>query len=538
MNRLACLLGCVLSALSLDCRSQAPTALRTVLFGTFSAPVQLVSPPGDDRRIFVVEKTGAIRLHKDGVVLAAPFLDLSSQIVVAYEQGLLGLAFHPAHATNGLFYVNYTQAGSGATVIARYRIQGGTNFDVADPSSAATILTVPQPYANHNGGTLRFGPDGLLYIGMGDGGSSNDPHGNAQNADSLLGKLLRIDVDHPAGGLPYGIPPGNPFVGSVPGRDEVACLGLRNPWQFSFDRSTGDLYVGDVGQDAREEVDFVPAAELLAPITPATVKNFGWRCMEGLQCTGLSGCTCNAPNLTLPIHTFPTSTSYAVIGGFVYRGCAIPDLRGTYFFAEHLGALWSLRVVGGVATGVTSRTVELDPAGGETISGITAFGEDACGELYVLEHGGQVWKIVPVPPEPTTGLAGFGTGTPGCLGLHGMWASCPPTLQNPTWKLTCTNAPPSAFGFAMLAAVADTAGSDPFSIGLRLHVDPASGLYSWLAASDGSGRGSARFAIPNQPQLVGLGVFAQMFWYWPPGTCQPSVLGVSSTPGLSVVFQL
>ncbi|MBL8733208.1 MAG: PQQ-dependent sugar dehydrogenase [Planctomycetes bacterium] len=525
-----------LLALAAASRCQTPTPLRTELFGTFTAPVQLLSPPGDSRRIFVVEKTGQIRVVRDGVVLPTPFLDLGANVLVNYEQGLLGMAFHPDYRANGYFFVDYTQVGTGTTIIARYRIQGGSDRDRADASSALTLLSIPQPYANHNGGTLRFGRDGLLYIGMGDGGLYNDPNGNAQNVDSLLGKMLRIDVDHPQGGLPYGIPAGNPFVGAASGRAEVLCLGLRNPWQWSFDRITGDLYIGDVGQDTQEEIDFVAAADLVAP-TPATVPNFGWRCMEGTWCTGLSGCTCGAPALRAPLHSYATVPGYAVIGGFVYRGCAIPDLRGTYFFGNHsTGAMWSLRVVNGLATNLTSRTSELDPPGGDTITGITAFGEDACGELYVLEHAGQVWKIVPAGGAAPPAIVAFGSGTAGCDGAHTLTANCPPSLQNNRFEFVCSKAPANGIGLAALAYQRDLAGSDPFGIGLVLHVSMAPPPFVWLALADVNGIGTAALSIPDAPQLIGEAFHAQLLWFWPPGTCAPSAVGLSSSPGLTITL--
>lgn len=530
------------AALALAFTAIAPTALRcqstplqTELFGLFNQPVQVLAPPGAANRIVVVEKTGQVRLVKDGVAQPNAFLDIGGLVLANYEQGLLGMAFHPNFASNGFFYVDYTQAGSGATVILRYHVPASTP-DLADPTSATVLLSIPQPYGNHNGGSLRFGPDGYLYIGMGDGGGGYDPNGNAQNTGSLLGKLLRLDVDHPAGGLPYGIPAGNPFAGAVPGGDEIACIGLRNPWQYSFDRLTGDLYLGDVGQDAREEIDFVPWADLAAPITPTTVKNFGWRCMEGPNCTGLSGCTCNGVALTMPVTWYQTVPSYAVIGGFVYRGCAIPDLRGTYFFADFgSGQIWSLQMVAGVATNLTSRTAELDPAGPDTITGVCAFGEDACGELYVVEHAGQIWKIVPASPVTTSGLVPYGVGTPGCSGAHTLTASCPPVLANPTWRMLSTNAPSSGVGVAALGEGQDVAGTDP-GLGILLHVALSAPYLTWIAYADATGHGGATIAIPNQPLLIGNQLYGQIVWLWPASTCTPSASGLSATPALAVTF--
>ncbi len=387
-------------------------ALTTVrVAGDLDHVVFATHAPGDYTRLFIVEKQGRIKIVnlKTGVMNAQPFLDIDSSVgggtSTNNEQGLLGLAFHPDYQNNGFFYVNYTKntdaQGQEDTVIARYEVDPN-NPDVALPGSALILLTFDQPFSNHNGGWIGFGPnDGFLYISTGDGGSGNDPGNRAQDiTNQRLGKMLRIDVDGDNAGN-YGIPPDNPFVDKV-GDDEIWAYGLRNPWRASFDRATGDLYIADVGQGSREEIDFQPADSTGG-------ENYGWRCMEGNGCTGLSGCTCNDPALTDPIHEYFHNLGRSITGGYVYRGCDIPTLDGTYFFADYvLTKLWSFTYDGNNVLNFTSRIAELSPSSdGFFIDQISAFGEDARGELYVVDQGsgttGQVFKIVPV--DPTISLA-------------------------------------------------------------------------------------------------------------------------------------
>lgn len=345
-----------------------------------SGSLCLAVPPGDLHRLFVLQQnTGQIRIIKDGQVLPTPFLNVSSRISGSGERGLLGMAFHPDYATNGFFFIDYTNT-SGNTVIARYQVTGDP--DIADFNSEQIVLSIAQPYSNHNGGCLQFSPlDGNLYIGMGDGGSGNDPGGRAQNGQELLGKILRINVDQ----LPYTIPSDNPFIDDPNVRNEIWAMGMRNPWRFSFDRVTGDLYIGDVGQNVIEEIDFELAGD--------GGNNYGWRCMEGLRCTGLSGCTCNAPELTLPIYTYDHSAGRcSVTGGYNYRGQAIPLLDNTYFFADYCSRnIYSFNYDGQDLTNFTDRTAEL---GGGSISSICSFGEDNNGELYIISLGGTISRIV------------------------------------------------------------------------------------------------------------------------------------------------
>ncbi|CAN5149308.1 PQQ-dependent sugar dehydrogenase [soil metagenome] len=346
-------------------------ALQEVVTG-LEQPVYLTAPPNDNR-LFIVEQPGRIRIVRNGQLLQQPFIDLSSRLSSGGERGLLGLAFHPSYATNGLFYVNYTD-NSGDTRVERYA--RSANPHVADPASAVPVLSVDQPFGNHNGGQLLFGPDGMLYIPLGDGGSGGDPQNNAQTLSTLLGKLLRIDVNS---GSPYAIPPGNPFAGQAGARPEIWAYGLRNPWRTSFDRGSNLYFIADVGQNREEEINAVDRT--------AGGMNYGWRIMEASSCYNAS--SCDQTGLTLPIHTYSTSGgNCAVTGGYVYRGSSIPEVAGLYFFTDHCtGGLRSLRVAGGAAQDVREWDVGFTGR-------ISSFGEDAAGELYLVGHDGTVWRIV------------------------------------------------------------------------------------------------------------------------------------------------
>ncbi|MCE9594880.1 MAG: PQQ-dependent sugar dehydrogenase [Planctomycetes bacterium] len=373
-----------------------------------SKPLYVTAPPGDFARVFIVERGGDIEILKAGAINAVPFLDITPLLITSdQEQGLLGLAFDPNYATNGFFYVDYTRAGDGATVIARYTVSA--NPDLADASSAVIMKTIAQPQSNHNGGCLQFGPDGYMYVGMGDGGNSNDTGaghtagtGNAQDGSKLLGKMLRLDVANP----PTYVPASNPFVSDPLIADEIWDLGMRNPWRFSFDRTTGDLYIGDVGQGAREEIDFEPAG------SPGGF-NYGWRCMEGFNCTGLTGCTCNGIGITLPIKDYGhTAGQCSVTGGYVYRGTTLCGYDGTYFYADYCaGRIWTLKYSGGVVTEFTDRTAELAPGGGLVIQDVSSFGEDAAGDIYICDlFDNEVYKIVPSPVLVDCNLNGIQDG--------------------------------------------------------------------------------------------------------------------------------
>ena len=324
-------------------------------------------------RLFVIEKQGRIRIVADGQLAPQPFLDIAAIIDSGpNERGLLGLAFHPNYASNGRFFVNYTDLG-GDTVVAEYRV--ADDPDRADPASAQVLLTQEQPYRNHNGGMLAFGPDGMLYVALGDGGWAGDPQGRGQRLDTLLGKLLRLDVSAPG---VYRVPPDNPFVGESIARDEIWAYGLRNPWRFSFDRANGDLYIADVGQNSFEEIDFAPAS------SPGG-ENYGWRVMEGLSCFE-PGRDCNSPRFTPPIAVYGRDGGCSVTGGYVYRGAAYPALVGAYVFGDYCsGKLWTLRRDAGGAWRMTLQ--------GEVAVQITSFGEDEAGEIYITDDGGRLLQL-------------------------------------------------------------------------------------------------------------------------------------------------
>jgi hypothetical protein len=349
--------------------------LETVVQG-LDFPVWLTAPPGDPR-LFVVEKDGRVLIVENGAVLPTPFLDLHGQVSTGSEQGLLSLAFHPEYSANGRFFVNLTDP-AGDTRVVEYRVSTG-DPDRADPGSARILLTIEQPFSNHNGGLVLFGPDGKLYVGMGDGGSGGDPQGNGQNPGVLFGKMLRIEVD---GAQPYAVPDDNPFVDTAGARPEVWASGLRNPWRFSFDRDTGDLYIADVGQNRIEEVNAVEGA--------GRGLNYGWNVTEGTDCfEPRDGCDRNG--LTLPVTEYDHGDGCSVTGGYVYRGDAIPELRGTYLYSDYCsGFVRGFRFANGRATG-ERRFSELEPDD----HSVSSFGEDAEGELYILTAGGGVHKIVP-----------------------------------------------------------------------------------------------------------------------------------------------
>jgi glucose/arabinose dehydrogenase len=356
-----------------------------------------VTHAGDDR-LFLTLRDGRIVIYSNGAVLPTPFLDVRSLVDTQGEGGLLSAAFHPRYAENGFFFVNYTDSASFDTIVARYEVSAG-DPNRADPASARVLLRIDQPFSNHNGGQIQFGPDGFLYVGMGDGGAGGDPDCRAQRNDTLLGKMLRLDVDQNVGSAPfYGIPADNPFRGNDGVPDEVWARGFRNPWRFSFDRETGDLYIGDVGQSAREEIDLQPAD------SPGG-ENYGWKVMEGTLCFGTSACPastppCNSPALTLPILEYANAgADCSVIGGYVYRGSRLPQLRGVYLF----GDLCSGRIWGANPQGGGWRVRRL--AGAESAlqdQSLIAFGEDRHGELYVATSS-AIYRLDPRQATPPPG---------------------------------------------------------------------------------------------------------------------------------------
>ncbi len=339
--------------------------------GGLSQPVYLTAP-ANDTRLFIVEQPGRIRIVDNGRLLEKPFLDIASKVRSGGEQGLLSVAFHPQFRSNGFLFVNYTDR-NGDTMIERYTVS--TDRNVADPRSAKSILSIDQRYSNHQGGLNLFGPDGMLYIGMGDGGSQGDPHGNGQNRNVLLGKLLRLNVDR---GDPYLVPSANPYE-KRGGRGEIWAIGLRNPWRFAFDRFSGLLYIADVGQDRYEEINVVQMS--IAGV------NYGWKTMEGPSCYGSSGCS--QSGLQKPAVSYSHEDSAcSVIGGFVYRGQKIPEIKGQYFYSDYCNS-W-LRSFG-FADGKATDQHEW-PVG--RLGSIVSFGEDSQGELYICTSSGRVYRII------------------------------------------------------------------------------------------------------------------------------------------------
>ena len=349
-------------------------ALTNVVSG-LSNPVGMERPPADNR-FFIVEQRGTIRILENGALHSGNFLDLQSLVNFdGQEQGLLGLAFHPNYATNHKFYVNYSlDEGNRETVIAEYQTLA-SDPNTADPNSERVLLIVNQPFPNHKGGQLVFGPDGFLYIGLGDGGSGGDPLGNGQNLSTFLGKMLRISVDPPfASGKEYAIPADNPFAASG-GLPEIWAYGLRNPWRFSFEPVTNRLFVADVGQDNWEEIDILQKGG-----------NFGWNVMEGKHCFPPTTTTCDMTNKVLPITEYPHTDGVAVIGGYVYKGTAIPSLANKYIFADLTGKIWSL-------TEAPANTWTRADMLGTNLT-LTSFGRDAAGELYLVDYNGNILKLV------------------------------------------------------------------------------------------------------------------------------------------------
>jgi glucose/arabinose dehydrogenase len=382
------------SSAGYDCSPPVGTvpALKVTQLATgLSRPVLIKGAPGDNDRLYILEQTGQIRILKNGTVLPTPFLDLSGIVHVPTggdERGLLGLAFHPNYAQNGRFFVYYTrETGSpGDQVIAEYA-RSGTDVEVANPMAVDTLMTLPDTQGNHNGGTMEFSPiDGYLYIGTGDGGGANDDHGafgNALNLSSVWGKIFRIDVSTTPYSIPNGnmtmIPPGNPTTGTI--RPEIWDFGLRNPWRMSFDACTGDLYIGDVGQDQYEEIDVEPAGQ--------GQKNYGWKVLEANYCF-TPALDCNQPGLTPPVDFYDHGMGCSINGGYVYRGSAIPALRGAYFYGDYCtGLIQMFSWANGMKSATVNVTMDLDSFDMQ----ISSFGQDNAGEVYVVALSGSIYRI-------------------------------------------------------------------------------------------------------------------------------------------------
>lgn len=363
-------------------QSPATIQLQLVLAG-LSSPVLVTNAGDGSNRLFIVEQTGRIQVLAPDTTAPTVFLNIATKLIASGERGLLGLAFHPQYATNRRFFVNYSRASDNATVIAEYTTSS-SDPNVGDPESERVLLTIAQPFENHKGGMIEFGDDGFLYIGMGDGGSSNDPGNRAQNIDQLLGKMLRIGVDPAPSGAPYTSPADNPFFGTTPGRDEIYALGLRNPFRWSFDRATGALWAGDVGQGLIEEVDVITRAG-----------NYGWRVYEGTRCTGRGPAACVPENYIAPVTEYAHEAGRcSVTGGYVYRGTRGSLFTGAYVFADFCtGEIFMYR------NGASSLLLNSPYR-------ISSFGEDEAGEIYVAHIGGAIYRIVnPTPPVALAPIA-------------------------------------------------------------------------------------------------------------------------------------
>lgn len=435
MKASSILVAALAAAVTAPVLAQTAIDTKRIISTGLVYPTFITHAPGDDTRLFVLEKAGRIRIVNlaTNTLLATSFLDIDALVTggasVSDEQGLLGLAFDPDYATNGQFYVYYT--GSGTNNVARYTVSANPN--VAN-TAGVIMMTWTDPFSNHNGGWMDFGPDGNLYISTGDGGSANDPGNRAQNLTDRLGKIHRIKPTVGGASPYYTVPASNPFVGGATTADDtVWAYGLRNAWRCSFDRETGDLWIADVGQNAVEEINFQAAGT-------GAGRNYGWRCTEGTSNTGLTGCTFGSPTLTAPIHTYThvagTTGGYSLTGGYVYRGCRIPDLQGTYFFADYVnGNIWTFRY--NAATNTKSEFQNRNSTLGTSIEGgvvnqYATFGEDANGELYIADHGGQIYKIIPAsgdgpctPPPAPGDLNGDGRVDGADLGLLlAGWGTC------------------------------------------------------------------------------------------------------------------
>jgi glucose/arabinose dehydrogenase len=451
----------VLATLSWGGAAQAqPALVLQQIASGLASPVAVANAGDGSMRLFIVEQGGTIRIHDGAQVLATPFLDITAKVVSGGERGLLGLAFDPSYTTNGFFYVFYTSQPNGAVTIARYSVTGNAN--VADPNSELVLKTQAHPDGNHNGGALAFGPDGCLYAGIGDGGGAGDPDHNGQNLGTLLGKIIRINK---ADGTPCAAGPGNPFINTQGARPEIWALGLRNPWRITFDRATGDLLIGDVGQDTREEVDFQPAG--------VAGRNYCWRRKEGfLVVDANEPCTAGTP--TDPVLDYDHSVGCSITGGYRYRGSLFPAVVGTYFYADFCsGRIWGATQNGGQWT----TTQLLD-----TTLNISTFGEDEAGELYLAHLGGAVYRLVfgnalQVSPAANMAAAGPQGG---------------PFL-------------PASFNYLLNA----TSGSVNYAISIQF----GAGTPSWLSASSTSGTAtvspvSVTLSVNPAANTLGPGTYA------------------------------
>ena len=516
-----------LAALSL---APAPAAAQFLELQSFLGPadglvtpVAMEAPPQETNRLFIAElQTGRVKVVVDGTVLAQPFLDISAELSIGAERGLFDVAFHPNYANNRQFYISYTNS-QGASVVAEYRALA-SNPNRADVASKRIVLgPIPQPGDSHNGGAIEFGPDGMLYVSLGDGGFSfvGDMPNNAQRLDSLLGKILRLNVDIPA---PH-VPAGNPFVSTPGAQPLIWHYGLRNPWRMSFDRELGDFWISDVGQFTREEINFQPAGH------PGGL-NFGWRCMEGTICTGYSACPCPLSTATLPFHDYghgsPDFTQFigcSITGGYVYRGSDMPLFVGRYFFADFCtNKLWSIRRLPGGGKDLLEHSADITSAG---LGNVTSFAQDGRGELFVLDTFQNRILRLDQRPLGVPGAVvpiGCGVNPPGTLTVDG---GAPDLGKKLYLRL---NAPAGGFSVGspnalIVASSADTNfpcgtllpsfGSSPFSAG-ELLVDLGVGLLNVSPVQPWQGSSSPTIftlSVPPQPSLYLLPLFVQGFTY-------------------------
>ena len=511
------LLG-ALVALALAAPVQAQSLTTTLVATLPDFPTNLTSPPGDASRLFVTVIHEGVYIIDNGTLLPGKFLDLSSEFA-ANSEGLVGLAFHPNYAVNGRFFVCYTDQNLTQKLV---EYQVSADPDVADAGSAIDLITpFTQPDLKHSWNHIEFGPDGMLYVGTGDGGLPVSLQDESQDLNSLLGKMLRLDVDLSA---PY-IPIDNPFVGMAGVREEIWLYGLRNPWRFSFDQLTGDLFIADVGESSSEEIDFLPASSTGG-------ENFGWKCMEGTTC---APCTCQTPAMVDPFFEYDHLGGCAIIGGYVYRGSEIPGLEGTYFFADLCTQkIWSLRYDGVTVTEFTDRSTELRPTNGSLIQVVPSFGQDSEGGLYILDRAdGEIFKIILDPCPPTN----YCTGLANSVGPGATMASSGSTLvANNDFALTCSGLVPNEFG---LFYYGPSQISAPFGDGLRCVGSGGVGIFRFNPPQLVNGAGeitrSVDFTAPpadtGAGQITGGSTWNFQFWYR-----DPVGAGFNLSDGLSVVF--
>jgi len=496
--------------------AQTPLTTELVASGA-SAALFLTGMPGDSTKLIVVQQGGRIRVAKGGQLLSNDLLNLTSKVSAgAGERGLLGFAFDPNYEQNGYAYASYTRTGNHASVVERYS-RDPLHPALLDPNSGVIIFgPVSQPFSNHNGGGIAFGPDDKLYLGLGDGGAAGDPGCRAQDPSTYLGKMLRMNTDGSA-------PSDNPFVGVAGSLDLIWATGLRNPWRFSFDRVTGDLWVADVGQGSREEINVAPGGG------PGG-DNYGWKVMEGFNCYGTGGCpsqvaNCNSPSLKLPVHDYGHGQGRcSVTGGYAYRGCKIPDLQGTYFFADYCSDdIYSMEYDGTSISNLVNRTNELDPVGSASIRNITSFGEDLEGELYIIEGGNnaQIWKVVASVPELSSDVSSISASAGGTQTLALSAGTCDLAGQP---YLLLGSASGTAPGVPIQDVILPLAFPDPW-FSFTLQNPNTAPLGNSFGILDAGASGASTFTLPpgSPAAVVGL-------------TLNHAFLGIDLSSGGGVTF--